>query len=87
MPFAGFQACSVMRDDRMVRVRHDEAVPMRQAGSCMNCRCNNGRFECQAPEDSEAMCMRSDPPEGEMPRNCMMEGGEMVMHNEQREVS
>lgn len=85
--FAGYTGCLVTRGNKMVRVHHGDAVPRRENGTCRNCRCNNGLFDCSAPDDSDVMCTRSDPQDDEAPRNCMMEGGEMVMHNEQSMVS
>lgn len=76
-----------MRDGRRIIVRHDQSIPQRMNNMCMNCRCDDGRLRCMEPEDDTANCMRSDPDEDMQPRSCMMEDGEMLMHNEQREVS
>ena len=81
-----FEGCSSMRDDRMIMVRHDDVVPLREGGVCRRCQCNDGTFECNPPTDAEATCDRSDPRDNDRPQNCMMDG-EMLMHNEQREVS
>ena len=75
-----------MQDERMVSVNHGDSAPRREDNMCMSCRCNDGEFECSRPDDDEVDCRRSDPDDNDRPENCMMDG-EMVMHNEQREVS
>ena len=68
-------------------MNHGESVPRREDDDvCRRCRCNDGEFECSMPDGEDIDCRRSDPNENERPSNCMM-GEEMVMHNEQREVS
>lgn len=75
-----------MRDNRMVDVRHGQSVPQHQGGQCMRCECNNGQFECSRGESDRDDCSRSNPDDNRRPENCMM-GGDMIMHNEQREVT
>ena len=81
--YPGFMPCNTMREGRMVRVDHGDAIPERRGGQCMRCECNNGQFMCSRPEGDDNRCPRSDP--DMTPMNCMM-NGEMVMHREQRQV-
>lgn len=68
----------------MITVNHEESIPRRQNDMCMRCRCEDGMFQCSMPDDEEADCRRSDPVNNNR-QDCMMDG-QMVMHNEQREV-
>lgn len=81
---AGYRSCDVMRDGRMVSLRHDEVVPMRTDDNrCQRCECEDGELQCQDRRDNPDRCSRSNPTD--RPASCMMDGEE-VPHRGTRQV-
>ncbi len=65
--------------------RHGENVVRRRGGMCRSCTCNDGNFDCRAL-NRDVGCDRSDPVDGSLLNNCMMDG-RTVQHGESMMVS